>query len=159
MKPWAIVVIVVFAGLVAWALWYKSKQLKEFYDSGRMIKRNGKFWDDASVFTLSGAAYEVVKEKVEHFDLTKTSVKITEQPDKFFFIGRDFEAYLKKEEDQDGKNVWKYEVYKYDSKYGVPNDKDEMNVVLTAVEKMFLALDNSTTVNTIAIKQKTTTHL
>ena len=99
MKPWAIVVIVVFAGLVAWALWYKSKQLKEFYDSGRMIKRNGKFWDDASVFTLSGAAYEVVKEKVEHFDLTKTSVKITEQPDKFFFIGRDFEAYLKKEED------------------------------------------------------------
>ena len=64
MKPWAIIVIVVFAGLVAWALWYKSRHLKELYNSGKIIKRNGSFWDDASVFILNGASYDVVKEYV-----------------------------------------------------------------------------------------------
>ncbi len=159
MKPWAIVLFIIIGALIAWAFWYKSRQLKKFYDSGRMIKRDGKFWDDASIFGLTGASYEIVKANMEKIDLTETSVKITEDNNRFNFIGRDFEAYLKLESEENGNQVWRYEVYKYDSKYGVPNNKDEMNVVLTAIEKMFLGLDNSTKVETIAIKHKTTTHL
>ena len=138
----------------------KTKQLK---NEGKIIQRQSAFWENAEIFTTC-ATYEQVKSAVKSSSYSESSVTIEYdlggQNRILFKSKHSWNASLECLEQQNNKTVFKlyFPAWKT-SKYGAPYNVNSMNALLTSIEKIFLSIDPTTTVETRKLEIKTKTKI
>ncbi len=139
--------VLIFGSIIVFAKLYSDKLISE----GKIIRRDGKFFEAEYKFTLSNAPYKVVEKELKNTDLSH--IKITES---YYENGGRLEILLKAAggwnvvinliEENNGKYTYKLSFPVYTTRNGMALDVVKMNMLLTSVEKMFLHIDPETVV-------------
>lgn len=151
----AIVLIIVFIAGCVYYNWQKSNRL---ISEGKIIKRTGLFYEEAEEFTLVVQDTSVITQKIKSFSYSEmhVSMKGNSESQEFHFTGSSFEAQLWRKGEDAGKTIYRFQFTKWRSnKNGAVYGIYDMNMLLTAVEKMFLSVDPSTQVKTTKLETKT----
>ena len=136
----------------------KTKQLAS---EGKIIQRQASFWENSELFTTI-AAYEQVKEAVRNNSFSDSSVEIyydfNGKQAILFKSSHAWNAELEYLGEQNDKKVFRlYFTAWKTQKYGTPYNVNSMNAMVTSIEKIFLSLDPSATVETHKMEVKTKT--
>lgn len=150
----------VFIAIVAVIAAKKNKQLTE---SGKIIKRPMNFWENEELF-LAAASYETVRETVLAQDLSACAVTITPDVEGraviLFRCRHGWNAALCWLGERDGRGAFRFYFPAWKTgRYGAPYGFNQMNMLLTAIERLFLALDPDTALETRRLQTKTRSRL
>lgn len=158
-----VLVLIAIAALAALILGYRYNQAKGLRDQGKIVKRDMEFKNQSEHFFLQDAPFEKVAKLIEGMDLVDAKVKKrTVHPE---------ERYIAFASSGEAAGTWNAvlelidhtaEEYHYDfhfTRYGTYKRGAPlltMNVLLTAIEKMFLSIDPQTKVTTknLTVKSK-----
>ena len=136
-----------------------EKRNKRLTEEGKIIDREGSFWEKAEIFTLIGGEYEKVSNLIKTADYSECSVTIYPNYEKkkifLFKSGENWEARLIFLGENEGKNKYRFEFIRWKTRNGLPTNMTTMNMIETTIEKIFLKLDSKTVVETEKIKIKT----
>lgn len=156
MEAFIIIAVIAVFGI---ALYYNMKKNKELTDSGRIVKRSGLWYENAEQFTLSGADFDRVVKGIQASDLSGTGVSVSKSDEKkaLWFASSTWRAVLHKMENAGDKDVYEFSMLHWKEHNGVVQTGVEMNLLLTAIEKVFVAIDPGTQVTTRPIHVKTKT--
>lgn len=154
----AIILVGVVFVIILIAAMVGAKKGKALADEGKITQRQQSFWEYAETFTTT-ATYENVREAVKktNFEDCKADVYPDFEGDKFilFKSGHGWNAALKYSGAQDDKHTFTFYFPAWNTqKYGMPYGMMEMNVIETAIEKLFLALDPGTMVTSKRLETK-----
>lgn len=153
-----VILVVVIAGYAALMI-YSRKQRNKLFDEGKMIRREPKFWDKSETFTVSNLSLEEVYSNIPA-QLMKAHVgayELQNDNNRIVFVHNGYEesytASLRLLSNEGGNYTYKFLInqYKYKNK---PNDVS-LNVLFTAVEKVFLNHDPNVQVLTETVDRKT----
>ena len=143
---------------IAW--YFGSQRQNRLVEEGKIIKRDGNFWESSEYFTLTGVDYSKVLEAVNNTYFS--DLKVTIYPNNggkseiLFKSSYEWNAAIDFLGEEEGKFNYKFSFTAWNTyKYGVPLRADTMNMMETKVEKMFLNLDPNTSVRTQEMKLKT----
>lgn len=155
----AILVILLAIGIGVAVGMKQVKASNQLMDEGRVVRRTNNWLKSAEEFTLTGGDFARVVQGVQAADLSGTGLNATKSDAEqaVGFKSSTWSAILSKEDDAGDKNVYDFHFVAWHEHNGVPQDALAMNVLLTAVEKLFLAIDPNTQVRTTPIKVKTKT--
>lgn len=146
----AVVVIITVANI------NKKKQLQA---EGKTIYRDVGFWNNKELFTTA-ATYDQVKTSVKNNSFDGCSVSIqydVNGKQSIVFRSSTWNAELNCLETQGDKNLFWFCFTTWDARHGYPYGENSMNILMTTIEKIFLALDPSTTVENRKMEVKTKT--
>lgn len=131
------------------AMGYLSK--KQLTDSGRIIKREGQWWKDEEAFKTNATCSDVLA-AMKSIDVSGSGATVSWNSDGslYRFKAAQWEACMTYEES--GAFVFSFLSWKTSN--GVNVNSDAMNIVLTAVEKLFLEIDPNVAVQTSRGKYK-----
>lgn len=147
----AIVVIIVIVAAVAY---FAHKNGQKMIKSGKVIKRDGDFLREEHTFTTAATYSEFVNEFKMHNVSSDGITYNTERGITTFKGNTSWEAeFYKIKTAPDELNKYVFNITKWRSHKGMPYGLQEMNILLTAIEKTFLAIDPSTKVT--RVKQET----
>lgn len=136
---------------------YKTKRL---VNEGKIIERPMSFWESAEFFTTT-ATYEQVKNIIKNNNFSDSSVKVYYDVEGkqaiVFKSSHAWNAELDGLETQSDKNKFKLYFPAWRTNKGIPYDMNSMNALVTTIEKIFLALDPATTVETRKMEVSTKT--
>lgn len=139
--------IMIVLGLIV-AGFYLYQRVKN-RQSGKTISRSRDFAEYSETFTLKHITDEeflnAIKAARPNYD---AGAEMHGNAQIVTFKSPMFEAALKRTEQTDDKTVYIFEFTSWKSRYGSPVNAEEMNLLLTAVEKMLLSLDPNTKVST-----------
>ena len=124
----AVVLIVVAIGFSAW---WKGRLIGQ----GKIIQRASDFVEYA--------------EALKALDLKKTGTSLEGNTKAVKFTGAYFSASIRCVEQTETNSVYRFEFDSWKTKYGRPSFENEMNMLLTMVEKMFVQLDPNAQVSTV----------
>ena len=148
----AIVIIGVIGGMVSY------NKNKELAGDGKIIARQSRFFEEKEIFTTS-ATYQDLRQKITATDLSDAKVKVYVDVDgrrTILFKSTDaWNAVLEQIGEKDGKNVFQFYFPAWQTSRNGIVQTVTMNVMATAVEKLILSLDPSTTVETHKMQIKT----
>jgi hypothetical protein len=134
----AIVVIAAIAG---------SAYRKKLTDSGQIVNRSAGFEQYAEILTIKEMPFSQVAEALRNgYYYGKANVSVSEAKQAAGFSGAGWTAQLYHMNDTD-RNAYCFEFVNWQTRNGIPYEALAMNTVLTAVEKVFLALDPNTQVS------------
>jgi|LAHS01.1.fsa_nt_gb hypothetical protein len=149
------VLILIFVSAIAIGIsvWYKSKLLGE----GKIIERDRDFAEYAEIFTLRSVPFPEMAEIIQATDFKKngradisgTAGNLTLR------TGAYYEAKLTCTEHNEGTMTYRFEFIHWKSSHGSPEFANEMNMLTTTVEKMFLGIDPNTQVSKVKNDIKT----
>ena len=152
-----VIAAIAIMALLAW-ISYKSKQ--QLREKGLIITREAKFYQKKQIIRTT-ASFEDIAKKLKEADLNQAgaSAKYGVGDNKaILFDSQQFKwtAILEQTEQSD-KNIFEFAFTKWQTQNGMVVSADSMNVLLTYIEKAFLALDQTTTIESQAqqIKSKT----
>jgi hypothetical protein len=156
MTAFIIIVVIAIFGI---ALYYNVKRTNALTESGRIVKRGGNWYENAEQFTLSGADFERVVKGIQASDLSGTGVSVSKNDQKqaLWFTTSTWRSVLRKLENAGDKDVYEFSMLHWKEHNGVVQTGVEMNILLTAVEKVFVSIDPATQVTTRPISVKTKT--
>lgn len=139
-------------------LFFMYLRYKSLMESGKITKRKGDFVEQAEDFILSLKDPDEVARLIQ--ELPYAEMKVSVYPANgnrdFQFTGGGWSARLYRKEDEGEKAVYTFQYLKWETHNGLTVHADQMNMLLTAVEKMFLKLDPATQVKTRLLETKTT---
>ena len=116
---------------------------------GKIIQRAKDFVEYAEIFTTRPIANEEYVAALKALDLKKTGTSLEGNTKAVKFTGIYFSASIRCVEQTDTNSVYRFEFDSWKTKYGRPSFENEMNMLLTTVEKMFVQLDPNTQVSTV----------
>ena len=134
-----------------------AREQNQLIAEGKILRRQYDFAESAELFALSPADPREVAEAVQAFDYEDMRVRM--QPDGengFHFAGPGWTARLYRLLGPAQEAVYRFEFLKWKTRNGLLSDYVNMNKLLTAMEKMFLAMDPQTQVSTVKLETKTT---
>lgn len=143
-------VILTIAIFVA-IFYFVSKWNDSKVEQGVIVRREGRFWRQAYVYTAKGADFSRVLSMAKAVSLHDTKVKdihVDSQTRAIVFKGR-YTAELEQVRSGEAGDVWCFRFTHYVSHNMTTNAPEEqfgMNALLTAIEKGFLAIDPGTQV-------------
>ena len=134
-------------------IFYREHKLRS---SGKIMKRKIKFVEESEEFTLSLNNPSIVAEKIQNLPYREMKVSVnTTGNQKFrFSSGYGWDAGLFLEERNGDKSIYCFGFLNWRTKNNIPIDNLHMNMLLTAIEKMFLDIDPQTKVQTKKVKAK-----
>ena len=138
----AVVLIVVAIGFSAW---WKGRLIGQ----GKIIQRASDFVEYAEIFTIRPIPNEEYAAALKALDLKKTGTSLEGNTKAVKFSGIYFSASIRCVEQTETNSVYRFEFDSWKTKYGRPSFENEMNMLLTAVEKMFVQLDPNAQVSTV----------
>lgn len=144
--------------LISGALFYYIYQRrKKLIDSGKIIERGSSFVEKSEEFILSLEAPGVVAKQIQTLPYEEMKVSMrSEDNDRIFqFTGSTWSAKLYRKNDEDGKAVYAFQYLNWKIHNGGILYEDQMNMLLTSIEKMFLEIDSETQVKTRLLETKT----
>ena len=159
-----VMAIIVIMGICVLGYIYFNQKSKAdaLINEGKMIKRDMMFWKKIELFTTS-AGYESVKKAAHEMDLSGTNAYIEEDEELdgkgviLFKSKSRWNAAVMYKGEKEGKYLYRFSFTTWESENGFPKDENSMNVMMTGVEKMFVALDPETAVETEQMKVKSKT--
>lgn len=148
------IVVMIALGIVS------RKARNKLLDEGKIIIRESNFWDKSETFTVSDVTLDkiygelpapVMKAHVGTYELQPENGRIV-----FVHNGYDesYTATLRKVDTTDGANTFKFMINQYKFKGNHPNETS-LNVLYTAVEKIFLNHDPNVKVVSEQVDRKT----
>ena len=144
--PLGAVILLVVIGIAIAAGIFARKARNKLLDEGKIILRESKFWDKSETFSVAGTTLEDVYSRLPSEDLKKYVGGYELQKDKnrivFVHNGYD-ESYagtLNLTSAENGINTFCLLINQYKTKNSSPNEMS-LNVLYTAVEKIFLGID------------------
>ena len=151
--PLGAVILLVVIGIAIAAGIFARKARNKLLDEGKIILRESKFWDKSETFSVAGTTLEDVYSRLPSEDLKKYVGGYELQKDKnrivFVHNGYD-ESYagtLNLTSAENGINTFCLLINQYKTKNSSPNEMS-LNVLYTAVEKIFLGIDPNVKVRT-----------
>lgn len=153
-------VILILAGAVAIGLFFGLRQGKinrQLLDEGRIIRRKYVITEQAEEFTLRGADFARVLQGIRNADLRGSGVSVqkNEANQIFFFNGSNWKAEMYRKNDAGNQNVWYFHFTSWKTYRGMVEEHIPMNILMTAIEKMFLSIDPGAQVRNMPVKVKT----
>lgn len=142
-----VVGIVLAIAIVAGCFYYNWQKSNRLTSEGKIIKRSSIFYEDAEEFTLTVQDTSEITRKVEAFAYSEMHVSMKGNRDSqtFYFTGSSFEAQLWRKGEDAEKPVYCFQFNRWKTNHnGAVYGIYDMNMLLTAVEKMFLSIDPST---------------
>ena len=152
MGTWVIVLLI--SGVLFYYMYQRHKKL---VDSGKVINRERNFVEKAEDFVLTlDDPGEVARQLQElSYAEMKVSMRIGEGGHSFQFTSVTWSARLYRKNDEDEKKVYSFQYLNWKTHDGGVMYEDHMNMLLTAIEKMFLSIDPHTQVRTRMLETKT----
>ena len=157
--PLGAVILLVVIGIAIAAGIFARKARNKLLDEGKIILRESKFWDKSETFSVAGTTLEDVYSRLPSEDLKKYVGGYELQKDKnrivFVHNGYD-ESYagtLNLTSAENGINTFCLLINQYKTKNSSPNEMS-LNVLYTAVEKIFLCIDPNVKVRTEYVDRK-----
>ena len=140
-----IAAVVLLVAVIGFSAWWKGRLIGQ----GKIIQRAKDFVEYAEIFTTRPIANEEYVAALKALDLKKTGVSLEGNTKAVKFSGIYFSASIRCVEQTDTNSVYRFEFDSWKTKYGRPSFENEMNMLLTAVEKMFVQLDPNAQVSTV----------
>ncbi len=152
--------ILLIVGALAIGLFFGLRQVKvnrQLMDEGRIIQRNYVITEQAEEFTLRGADFVRVLQGIQNADLQGSGVSAQKNDTNqvFFFTGSNWKAEMYRKNDIGDQNVWYFHFTNWKTYRGMVQEHIPMNILITAIEKMFLSIDPAAQVKNVPIKVKT----
>ncbi|MBO4562716.1 MAG: hypothetical protein J5772_03805 [Clostridia bacterium] len=160
-NPTMTAIIIIAAVAVLGGLFYFSiKNRNKLIDEGKIILRKSDFMKSAEIFTLKTPDPDAVAEAVKAFNYSemRVSMKGSSAKQQFVFTGLNWGAQLYRQS-ADEKAAYRFEFTNWKTSNGSAQYDTHMNMLLTAVEKMFISFDANTQVTTVPLELKTKHHL
>ena len=152
---WAI--LAVAAAVFGIVFYFSYKEHKKLVAAGEILSRATNFMEKGEEFTLSLPDSASVTEGIRNLPYEKMSVSVKgNSKDQFFrFQGTKWTAMLRRQSEESGISVYRFEFTGWKTSRGMAEDSLNMNRLQTAIEKMFLRLDPETTVREFPLELKT----
>jgi len=132
------------------------KQADAMFASGQIIKRDADFMKNSQTFTISRVGMDALIAAIKDKGLPYEGLEWRTGDGVMTFKSRYWEAQMIKLDSDDNCDKWQFTFLSWEeTKYGSAISHTEMNAVMTAVEKAFIALDPNTKVQTERIKVNT----
>ena len=150
---WIIIAIVIIGG----GIYLGVKRNQKLLSEGKIITRKSDFMESAEEFTLTAVTPEKVTEAVKALDYKDLGAGMqgSSQQQAFKFNGYSWNAQLFLVSGDENQAVYRFEFTNWKTHNGSVQNVVGMNKMITAVEKLFLALDPNTQVRTIPLEVKT----
>ncbi len=152
-----ILLVALFAG--GGYLYYRGQQ--ELLRTGRIIKRQAHFWEDSELL-YSAASYPDVLAALEKTDFSFCGVHISANVGgraRVLFERLGWKAALDYYGENSGEHAYAFQFLSWKVRNYAAQDTTNMNMLQTAVEKMFLQLDPDTEAEIRRSKVKTKTEI
>ena len=151
----------IFGGLmlavsVALGVFLRVTRVKKLTAEGKIIKRKYNFYKNKQIFKSfisdEQGFYQALTNSVQrtgvcsfsgNYDITVT------------YRGRSWTARLDRLQSDDGSLMFAYALVQFDEYRGTPKNAMDFNIILTAIEKVFLQYDPNTKITEQAINFKT----
>ena len=137
----------------------KTKQLRQ---EGKIIQRQASFWEYKEYFTTE-ATYGQIKTAVRNnsFDGCPVTIEFdyNHMQSIRFQSGSAWTASFDCLESPSSKNYFRFHFIKWETRHGIPYNTDAMNVLETTIEKILLAIDYDTMVETHKMEVHTKTKI
>ncbi|MBQ9342688.1 MAG: hypothetical protein IJT99_00690 [Clostridia bacterium] len=152
---WAVIGIVV--AIMAVAIYFALKAHNKLVAEGKIISRRTDFMENAEEFTLAAVDPSQVTDSVKAFDYNgmRVAMKGNSENQAFRFTGNNWGARLFRVSADEAQCVYRFEFTNWKTNGSMAEGAMGMNMLLTAVEKMFLSLDHGTQVRTVPLELKT----
>lgn len=157
--PLGAVILIAVIGVAIAAGIFARKARNKLLDEGKIIIREAKFWDKSETFSVSGTTLEDVFSRLPSEDLRKYVGGYELQKDKkrIVFVHNGYEesyaGTLNLTSSEGGINTFCLLINQYKTKNSSPNEMS-LNVLYTAVEKIFLGIDPNVKVRTEYVDRK-----
>jgi len=148
------IIILISIALVAVVYVLGKKRRDALIADNRIVNRPYEFFKNAEIFTLTGASFERVVQGVLDADFSGAGASATKSDSRkaVNFKGPTWKAEFYKKDNDGERDVYYFHFQSWDARNGTPYGLTEMNILLTAVEKVFLAIDPAAQVKTVPIK-------
>ena len=155
-----VIVVLIIIGAIIIGV-YGFKRNMELTNSGYMISRPGDFQRMSQTYYLSGADYNRVYKEVLAGDYSKASVRIlhNDSAEALLFIGSTWKGQLVHDGNTGSGNVYEFRFTHWEIRNSVTQGLNDMNMVLTQVEKALLRIDYDTDVVVKMINTKRRTRV
>lgn len=154
---WIVLLTVIVAAVMGVGIYISMKFQNKMVADGKIISRRTNFMESAEEFTLSAVDPAQVTEAVKALDYAEMHTKMqgSSEQQLFKFTGITWSAQLHKLRDNGTQVVYRFEFTNWKTQNGTPQYGIYMNMMMTAVEKIFLSLDPNTQVRTVPLEFKT----
>ena len=133
----------IIAIVIAAVAFYQKVQHRR---EGSTVSRSRDFVAYSETFTLRHISDEEFRDAIEAASPNKdTGASMRGNASRVVFEGP-FRAELVRTEQSDEKTVYTFRFTNWSSRYGVATREEDMNLLLTAIERMFVSLDPETKV-------------
>ena len=147
---WAVALIIV--GIIVIVFVIAGKRGQKLREEGKMITRNAAFWESCE-YLSTACDYQEIKDGIKRADLSGCDVSVQYDVNGskliLFKSSHSWNAVLEWKGTANEGRQYVYELsfpaWKT-MRYGTPYGLTQMNMLMTAVEKLFLSLDYDTTV-------------
>lgn len=146
-----ILAVLLIVAAVGFSAWWKGRLIGQ----GKIIRRANDFVEYAEIFTVRPISDEEYAAALKALDLKKTCTSLEGNTKAVKFTGTYFSASIRCVKQTETSSVYRFEFDSWKTKYGRPSLENEMNMLLTMVEKMFVQLDPNTQVSTVKNEIKT----
>lgn len=149
MPPLAFIIIVSAFAIGIYIGLAQAKKTKQLIADGKIIKRDLQFHKMRETFSLNIPEGVNLDDEIKSIITPEMHINHGKSDSGVYvFQGYDWKASLKPVQTENGTD-YEFNFLKWkNQKYGTPNNSNQMNLLLTAVEKMFLKLDPNTVVTT-----------
>ncbi len=160
---WKIFAYIFICGFVIFmvvCLIYNRNVRNKLLDEGKIIIRKKGFWDMSETFTIRKVTLQAIYNRISADDMKKYMGQYELHDGKYILfqhtgVNESFKATLRLVSSEDDLNTYRLQVDEYTTNSSYPNEQS-LNVVFTAVERIFLSYDPNIQVVTAPIARKTT---
>lgn len=151
-----ILIVVVAAAFSIYAAIGQGKTRKALYTGGYVSNRSGAFWRQTQVYTTS-AQFDGLFNSIKRFFPPGAEGRKSTDQEYMMFKGGDWEALLERSGEEAGKAVYEFQFTQYATTNGSVDNSEQLDAILTAVERAFLVEDPFTryvTKQTVGLKSR-----
>ncbi len=154
-----VIIVALIIGCIA-GISARNKQNK-MIEEGKIIKRDLKFIKNAEEFHLREVSSEELEKAILAFNYGDmgTSMEGNKESQIYSFTGPGWKALLERKSSVGERGLYRFEFTNWSEYRGIPQDLVNTNKLITAIEKMFLSFDSSTTVSSVPRELKTRSKL
>ncbi len=150
-----IVIIVIAIGIGAAIGISQAKKNQQLIDEGKMIRRQYRYAEQGEEFTAKIGSYKALADQIKN--MYRPCSAEGNASSQVNFTGQTFAARLYRVafDTTSGVGVYRFEFTRWKEYRGQYEGANAMNILLTSIEKCFLALDPNTGVTSYPINFKT----
>lgn len=155
----AILIIAIAIGIGIVAGVSNAKKTNQMAREGIIIQRPASFWENKELFTTN-ATYNQVKAQIKSNSFEGCHVSISYNINgnqSISFHSGTYNAMLDCLETNGEKNKFRFYFTTWDTRHNIPYGREQMNALMTTIEKIFLSLDPATTVENRRMEVSTKT--